>query len=253
MRFAPRPTAQARLICFSYAGGGGAVYRPWALALPSEVEVLAVQLPGRESRLREPPLRSMAALVEALAPALLPQLDRPVAFFGHSMGALLAYELARALHARGGPAPQHLMVSGRRAPQLQEPDAPIHHLPDEAFVGEIDRRYGGIPAEILQHRDILELLLPALRADMAAIETHRHQEGPALPCAITAFGGHDDPRAQPAVLQPWGAQTQAGLRTRHFPGGHFYFNDAAVRGQLIAEVGAVMAALHQTATNAIAR
>ncbi|MBL8341590.1 MAG: thioesterase [Rubrivivax sp.] len=234
--FLPRPNARVRLFCFSYAGGGGAVYRPFALALPDTVEALAVLLPGRERRLREPALASISAIVEGLVPALRDLLDRPFAFFGHSMGALVAFELARALPAYGLPSPGHLMISARRAPHLREPDPPLSHLPDDAFIAAIDQRYGGIPAEILQHRDVLELLLPALRADMAAIENHRHEPGPTLPCPIAMFGGHDDTRAGPDLLAPWQEQTQARTLMRQFAGGHFYFNDAGVRGQLIAEM-----------------
>ncbi len=236
MRFGQRPAPSARLVCFSYAGGGGAVYRPFALAMPPSIEVLAVLLPGRESRLREPPLTSVQAIVEALVPNLAPRLDRPFAFFGHSMGGLVAYEVARTLAARGLPGPAQIIVSARRAPHLAEPDAPLHGLPDDAFIAELDRRYGGIPAEILQHRDLLELMLPAMRADMMAIETHRHVPGPLLDCPITVFGGAGDARALPEALAPWQAHTRGPMQLRQFVGGHFYFNDAAVRGQLIAEL-----------------
>ncbi|MBI5722135.1 MAG: thioesterase [Burkholderiales bacterium] len=253
MRFAQRPAPSARLVCFSYAGGGGAVYRPFALALPSSIEVLAVQLPGRENRLREPPLKSVKAIVEALLPNLAPQLDRPYAFFGHSMGGLVAYEVARALRAQGLPGPARLVVSARRAPHLSEPDAPLHPLPDESFIAELDRRYGGIPAEILQHRDILELLLPAMRADMTAIETHRHLPGPLLDCPITVFGGTGDTRAQREVLAPWHEHTHGPVQVRQFAGGHFYFNDAAVRGQLVAELAHLLAPLAAQPAGAVAQ
>lgn len=241
MRFVPRPGAVTRLFCFSYAGGGAAVYRPFAVGLPSAIEVCAVQLPGRESRLREAPLGSIAAIVEALATQLEPFLERPFAFFGHSMGGLVAYEVARALRARGPAAPAHLLVSARRAPHLADTDAPLSHLPDDAFIAEIGRRYGGIPAEVLQHRDLLELLLPALRADMGAIEGYRHVAGPPLGCPITVFGGLEDDRAQREVLAPWRLHTTAASRVQQFAGGHFYFNDAAVRDRLIGEMGRVLA------------
>ena len=243
LRFASRPAAAARLICFSYAGGGGAVYRPFALALPPSIEVVALQLPGRENRLREAPLTSLPGIVEAVVPQLTTLLDRPFAFFGHSMGSLVAYEVARALAARGAPGPAHLMVSARRAPHLGEADPPLHALPDEDFIAAIDRRYGGIPAEILQHRDLLELLLPALRADMRAIETHRHVPGPLLDCPITVFGGSADTRAQREVLAPWREHTRGSTQLQQFAGGHFYFNDVAVRGQLVGEVARLLAPL----------
>ena len=239
-RFAARPAARLRLFCFSYAGGGAAVYRPWALAMPADVEVAAVLLPGRESRLREPPVRRMSELLGALVPALEPQLDRPFAFFGHSMGALVAYELACALQQRGGPVPQRLLISGRRAPHLPERDPPIHHLGDDAFVAEIQRRYNGIPPEVLQYPELLELLLPALRADMSVIETHRLHDAGQQPLPfngpISAFGGRDDARATRQEIEGWQAHTPEPLVMRQFAGGHFYFNDTETRDALIAAV-----------------
>ncbi len=181
LRFAPRPAARLRLFCFSYAGAGGAMYRTWLDALPPSIELCAVQLPGRENRFREPAFTSMQRLVETMVPALSPAFDLPYAFFGHSMGALVAFELARALHALPHVAPlTHLLVSGRKAPHLPEDDAPMRGLADDAFIAEIGRRYGGIPDEVLRERDLLDLLLPGLRADMTAIETHAHRAGAAV-------------------------------------------------------------------------
>jgi medium-chain acyl-[acyl-carrier-protein] hydrolase len=243
-RFAPRPQAALRLFCFSYAGGGAAVYRPWALAMPASVEVAAVVLPGRESRLREAPQRSLPELLAALVPALLPHLDRPFAFFGHSMGALVAFEVARTLARRGAPLPGRLFLSARRAPHLPETDPPIHGLDDDAFVAEIDRRYRGIPPEVLQYRELLDLLLPSLRADMAVIETYSHADhdgrygGP-----ITVYGGSGDARARPEQLAAWQQHTPHPLVLRQFDGGHFYFNEPAVRDALIADVSAQLRAL----------
>lgn len=241
-RFAPRPAARMRLFCFSYAGGGAAVFRPWALTMPADVEVAAVLLPGRESRLREPPMRSMSELLAALIPALEPQLDRPFAFFGHSMGSLVAFEVARALQRRGGPAPRRLLVSGRRAPHLPEREPPIHQLDDDAFIAEIQRRYNGIPPELLQYPELLELLLPALRADMSVIETHRpHDDGqPPVPFngPISVFGGRDDTRATRQELEGWNAHTPEPLVLRQFGGGHFYFSDTGTRDALITAVAA---------------
>lgn len=240
-RFRPRPLASLRLFCFSYAGGGAAVYRPWALAMPASVDLCAVVLPGRESRLREPPLRHMAELLAALAPALEPHLDRPFVFFGHSMGALVAYELARTLQHRGAPTPLRLLLSGRRAPHLPEPEPPIHHLEDESFMAEIQRRYNGIPAEVLQYRELLNLLLPSLRADMAVIETHRHEDAAARAAfagPISVFGGLDDVRASRHELEAWQDHTPQRITLRQFPGGHFYFNDSDTRDALIATVAA---------------
>jgi surfactin synthase thioesterase subunit len=242
-RFAPRPAAALRLFCFSYAGGGAAIFRPWALALPADVEVAAVLLPGREHRLRERPLDSMAALLQALLPALVPEFDRPFAFFGHSMGALVAFEAARALQGRGERAPARLLLSGRRAPHLPELETPIHGLGDDEFVAEIDRRYGGIPPDVMQHRDVLELLMPALRADMALIETHRHDGGARFAGPITVFGGEADQRAPLPQLQAWQQHTHRPLRLRQYAGGHFYFNQPPARERLLTDVAAELRAL----------
>jgi surfactin synthase thioesterase subunit len=239
-RFAPRPSAQLRLFCFSHAGGGGAIYRPWALAMPADIEVIAVVLPGRESRLSEPPLQRMADLLGDLQPALEPELDRPFAFFGHSMGALIAYELACGLQANCRPAPRRLLLSGLRAPHLPQRDPPISHLDDEAFVAEVRRRYDGIPAEVMKYPMLLEILIPALRADMQVIESYRHStagwplrpfEGP-----ISAFGGDTDARVPRQDLGAWQANTSKDLVVRQFPGGHFYLNERAVRDALVAAV-----------------
>jgi surfactin synthase thioesterase subunit len=212
--------------------------------MPADVEVSAVVLPGRESRLREPPLRSMTELVDALVPALAPHLDRPFAFFGHSFGALVAFEVARALPARRARSVSRLMVSGRRAPHLPDPDPPIHQLPDDTFVAEIDRRYGGLPAELKQDRELLELFLPGLRADIMVLETYRPAPGAQLDCPITAFGGDADLRAPRHQLEAWQQYTVWPLTLRQFPGGHFFLTDPRTRGELIGAVAAELRPLH---------
>jgi surfactin synthase thioesterase subunit len=167
----------------------------------------------------------MDLLVDQLLPNLAPYLDRPYAFFGHSMGAFLAFEVARRLEAENVRSPSHVIVSSRRAPHLSSSESLLHTLPDDAFVHEINRRYGGIPAEVAQHPDVLELLLPALRADITALETYRPLSGQPLRCPITALGGVDDPRVSGADLDAWRLQTVSQFETRLFPGGHFYLSD----------------------------
>lgn len=227
-----------RLFCFPYAGAGASVYRAWGEELPADVEICALQAPGREARLREPPLDDLGELVGRTAEHIRPLLDLPAVFFGHSMGAVVAFELTRTLEADHGSPVRLLIVSGRRAPQLQEPEPPIAGLSDDAFVAEIRRRYNGIPDELMQYPDLLALLLPALRADVAALERYQYRSGEPLECPVTAMGGADDPRALVAALQGWREVTRGPFSVQVFPGGHFYLQTA--RAQLLATLTAAL-------------
>jgi medium-chain acyl-[acyl-carrier-protein] hydrolase len=212
----------ARLFCFSYAGGGAAAFRLWPRSLGSAIETLAIQLPGRANRIQEPPLSSIPEIVDKLHLELLPVLDKPFAFFGHSMGAVVAAELCRSLALQGNPAPVHLFVSGRRPPGMAGLETPLRHLSDEAFVAEIDRRYGGIPPEVASDPDILSLLIPALRADVTALETHRPPIRSPMASPITAFGGTDDLLSPRSHLDAWARETRGEFAVKTFAGGHFY-------------------------------
>lgn len=250
LSFAPRPRARARLFCFPHAGVGASAYRLWPRHLPEELELWAIQPPGRESRLREPPMASIPALARSAAQAMAPLLDLPFALFGHSMGAVVAAEVARAIHGGAGPHPRHLLVSGRRPPHLPPTEPPLHPLPDPEFVAEIGRRYGGIHPEVLAQPELLELLLPALRADILALELHRPPPRPPLPCPISAFGGAEDRLIPREHLEAWRGETSGAFRVRVFPGGHFYLD--ARRAELLADVAAALAPLtgaaHREAT-----
>lgn len=226
VRMKRRSHARRRLLCVPYAGVGPSVYRRWAEALPADVEVGVLHLPGREGRLREAPFTRIEPLIDAASSALRPHLDLPFAMFGHSMGALVAFELARRFRDDRGSAPTHLFVSGRRAPHLPSRHPAITHLPDEEFVREIRRRYNGIPDEVMQHADLLALLLPGLRADLAVIEAYVHRPGRPLDCPIVAFGGVKDPEATETELVGWRQQTTGALSVRMFPGGHFFVQSA---------------------------
>jgi surfactin synthase thioesterase subunit len=175
-------------------------------------------------RLSEPAVTSVPRLVEAITEAVAQRPERRFAFFGHSMGAILASEVARRLTALSLPLPSHLIVSGRRPPHVADARPPIGHLPDADFVAEINRRYGGIPREILANPDVLALLLPGLRADMIALEAFRPGPRPPLPMPISAFGGDSDPLTPIAHLEAWRSETQTAFATRVFPGGHFYLD-----------------------------
>jgi medium-chain acyl-[acyl-carrier-protein] hydrolase len=239
----PKAAATVRLFCFPYAGGSASLFRRWSLTLPAHVEVCPVQLPGRESRFREKPFTRCMPLVEALAEALRPELDKPFAFFGHSMGALLAFELARLLRQLHGLSPVHLFVSGRRAPQTGPDDEQLHSLPDAALLEALGR-LKGTPPQILENAELMELLLPMLRADFAVCETYRYTPQPPLSCPITVFGGLHDPKASREHLDAWSGQTSAAFRMRMFAGDHFFLHSVeasllqALSEELSEELGA---------------
>jgi surfactin synthase thioesterase subunit len=238
VRTRSREHPRLRLICFSYAGMGASVYARWPDHLPQEIEVVTVQPPGREGRLLEPAWTSLQAIADKAANEIGSHIPGPIALFGHSMGAVIAHETARLLAAHGRE-PQHVFVSGRRAPHLADRDSPLHHLDDADFVDAIGRRYAAIPAAVLEDKDLFALLLPTLRADIAALETHPLREGVTLSCNLTAYGGVEDARVLPAELDAWRETTTGTFRARMFPGGHFYM--VAERAALIADVSSTLA------------
>jgi medium-chain acyl-[acyl-carrier-protein] hydrolase len=223
----PRPNARARLrlFCFPYAGGGASLFRTWPQELAAEIEVCAVQPPGREHRLIEAPFTRLAPLVEALAEVLQPYFTVPFAFFGHSMGALISFELARCLRDQGGEGPMHLFVSGCRAPQLPDPDPPIHELPEDEFVAELVH-LKGTPEGVMKDKELMELLLPVLRADFAICEKYLYQPGEPLDCPISAFGGLEDEEIGWDGVAAWEEQTRGAFTLRMVPGGHFFLHNA---------------------------
>lgn len=221
----PNPRAYLRLFCFPYAGGAASAFCTWSDDLPRGVEVCPIQLPGRESRLGEPPFTRLAPLVQALAPAIRPYLDKPFAFFGHSMGATISFELARQLRQQDDPGPVHLFVSGSRAPQIPDPDPPIHHLPEAEFVEEL-RRFNGTPELVLQNAELMQLFLPLLRADLALHEAYTYTADEPLDCPISAFGGLEDEEVSRDELAAWRDQTRGAFTLRIFPGDHFFLRSA---------------------------
>ena len=239
----PNPGARLRLLCFPYAGGGVAVFRAWPEHLPADIEVWAIQLPARDGRMREPVPEEVQALARAAAEGLAPRLEAPFACFGHSMGALLAFEFAREMRRRGKAGLTHLLVSARRAPQLARNETPLHTLPEQAFIEMLRRRYNGIPAAILAEPELLQLFLPMLRGDFKLIETYQYQDEAPLDCPITAFGGTQDDLALPDDLGAWQAQTHGAFDLQLFAGGHFYLQAqlpqlaAAITTALQAHIG----------------
>lgn len=227
-----------RLYCFPYAGGGWQVFRDWPDMLPG-VELWMVQLPGRGMRFKEEALSSMPPLVQNLADHL-PQNggdEKAYAFYGHSMGARLAFELTRSLRRRQMPLPDHLLVSGCQAPQLPFDQRPIHNLPREAFLHELERR-NGTPPEVMAHEELLDLLLPMLRADFAVFETAVYQSEAPLLLPISAFGGLDDPIVSPEALQAWSEQTMGSFSASFLPGDHFFLRTA--EEALLNQIGRIL-------------
>lgn len=219
-----QPTGKIRVFCFPYAGGTTRIYRHWSEYAAGSIEIIPVQLPGREMRMNEAPFCRMDALIDALVYFLGAELAQgPFALLGHSMGGKIAFELARALEARQGPAPVHLFVSGTGAPQLPERGPRVHHLNDAALVDEL-RRMGGTPEEILSNQWVMQVLLPFIRADYTLSETWQYTPGEPLHCPITAFGGKQDPDLSWSEIDAWRTVTTQQFRTRMFNGDHFFIH-----------------------------
>jgi surfactin synthase thioesterase subunit len=232
IRFSRGDAARVRLFCFSYAGGGASVFRTWNEGLPPDVDVWAAQLPGRETRVAEPPLRRMPALVDELYDAITEHLDRPYMLFGHSMGALVAFELARRLRDAGRPEPLHLFLAAFRAPQLPNPNIKIYHLPDEVLTTVL--RKEGTPEQVLGNQELMRVLLPTLRADFELCDTYEYRAEPPLRMPVSVFGGHQDVRVSRSDLEPWRRQAGGPFRLAMIPGSHFFLHSA--QDLLLAEI-----------------
>lgn len=223
----PNPNARLRVFCFPFAGGGASVYNGWGAALPAGVELVSVQLPGRERRIMEKPFRQIPPLLDALEPALAPLLDKPFVFFGYSMGTRVALALTQRWQSRGAPLPLGMVVAAAGAPHRARESR--DELDDAAFI-ELLRKYEGTPAEVFAHKELLEMVMPMLRADFSIADSVL----PALPvrCPITAFGSHTDSHVPMPELERWSELTTSDFRARHFPGTHFFLRTA--REQLLA-------------------
>jgi medium-chain acyl-[acyl-carrier-protein] hydrolase len=225
LRSSPRAETKLRLFCFPYAGGTASVYRSWGDQLPPHVEVIPVEPPGRGKRLVEPPFRRLPELIEALTPVVIPLLDMKYALFGHSMGATIAFELARELCRRNEPQPEQLFVSGRRAPQIPDDDPPTYNLPDDEFRAEL-LRLNGTPVEVLEHAELMNLMLPILRADFELVQTYVYSEDAPLRCPISVYGGLQDQDVPRESLLSWKQQTVAKCSLHMMPGDHFFLRSA---------------------------
>ena len=214
-----------RLFCLPYAGGGSSLFRSWSKGLPQNLELCAVQLPGRENRIREQPFRHISGLIQILTEIIESYLNLPYAIFGHSVGAIVAFELARRIRKLYGLSPTHLFVSARSAPHIPPREAPIHRLPDAAFIEEL-RLYEGIPELLLREKELMQLLLPAIRADFAINETYVYSAEEPLECPISVFGGLQDLKVSSNYLTPWREHTRMAFSQHMFPGNHFFLQSS---------------------------
>lgn len=213
-----------RLFCFPYAGGSSGTFARWRQKLSPGIQTELVQLPGRGMRFAEPPFASCDLLVETLATDFFPKLSTPFAFFGHSMGALIAFELARYLRSHHKRSPQYLFLSGCSAAHVFEISPKIHELPEDKFIEEL-RRLDGTPAEVFDNPELLKILLPGLRADFTICETYRYKDSEPLDCPITAFAGDDDREIKVADVRAWQLQTTGSFSFHVFSGGHFFLHE----------------------------
>ncbi|MGO9271199.1 MAG: thioesterase II family protein [Terriglobia bacterium] len=221
----PKPRARLRLFAFPFGGGGASSYRNWHDSFGEEIDVCPIQIPGREGRVSETAFTQIQPLIDALADGLDYYSDLPFVFFGHSMGALICYELVRRLIRDDRMLPARIFVSGCRAPRDMPHDRTRHQLADSAFTEELRRL--GTPSPVLENSDMMAYLMPILRADFELVDTYRYSPGPQIDSAITAFGGTEDSEVSEEGLNGWRAETSGDFRLTMFPGDHFYILDSS--------------------------
>ena len=226
-RFHPAPDSAVRLVCLPHAGGSASFYFPLSKALAPEVDVLAVQYPGRQARRQEPGIGSLPELADRIFEVIRHLDDRPLALFGHSMGAVLAYEVALRMQDAGLPTPVRLFASGRRAPSRDRLER-LHLGSDEQLLDEV-RRLGGPHAALLADPEIVEVIMPVIRGDYRAVENYRHEPGRSLQCPVTVLTGDSDPRVSIGEAAAWEEHTTGPTELQVFPGGHFFLVDENAR------------------------
>jgi surfactin synthase thioesterase subunit len=218
-QYHPRTDAETVVVCFPHAGGSASYYRPMSAALPASVGLYAVQYPGRQDRLREPLVADVVSMAEAIAPAVLTLADRPLALFGHSMGASVAFEVGRRLERWGAP-PVALFVSSRHAPS--RPRGTEHHLADDKGLVSAVVKLGGPGVELMDDPEFVAMVLPTIRSDYRAAETYLGEPGATVRCPVVALLGDDDPDVGVDDTRVWAEHTTGEFTLRLFPGNHFY-------------------------------
>ena len=223
--FKPKHNASMRLFCFHYGGAGVSIFRSWANDVIDYAEVIAIQLPGREERYNEPLLKNIQSVVEELSLNFNEYTSKPFIFFGHSLGALIAFEFARELRRKGMPQPMHLIVSGTKAPHIIHEKPPIHSFLDEKFIREL-KKYNGIPHSIIENKELISIFLPAIRSDFCIYETYEHKNECPLSYPITALGGLSDDTFDRKNLIEWKDQTGHSFKHCFLAGNHFFIKDS---------------------------
>lgn len=220
----PGAGRRLRLYCFAYAGGSARMYQSWQALVPPELEICAVELPGRAARFHEAPYESLHPLVDALSEVLEVDSSLPYAFFGHSLGGLLAFELARRRQVQGRSLPEQLFVSASAAPrQRTAARRPLSLMDDESLLAEL-KRYNGTPPEVLANRELMSLYLPTLRADFGLVDGFVYRPGPQLAMPISVFCGTADHHVNGTGIEEWAQETRAGCTFDWFEGDHFFIH-----------------------------
>jgi medium-chain acyl-[acyl-carrier-protein] hydrolase len=232
------PNARCRLFCLPHSGSGASQFFSWQKFLPPVLDICPIQLPGRENRLREAPLTQIHRIAEMLGAELMPYLDRPYILYGYSTGALIAFELARQLRRQKIAPAVSLYALARPAPHLPQTKYPLHQLPDEMFLAELTQRFNGMSPLILQDRELMELLLPTLRADITALETYVYQPETPLECPIRVYGGSFDSTTTEDELRAWRIHTKSSFNLQILPGDHFFIrsNQQSIFQAIAAEI-----------------
>ncbi|TQV77388.1 thioesterase [Aliikangiella marina] len=218
----PNPSATMRLICFHYGGGSASAYRDWPRLLPANVELCAVQLPGREKRFNEKYITEFPELTEKLCDELKAFLTKPYVVFGHSLGAMVSFEWLRVLQQSNLMLPLLYIPSGMPAPQLYYPNKPIGELPEDEFVNELLLTYGDNLGNVLRDKDLRSVFMPQLRGDFKLLESYQFKEASVLDCQIHALAGDEEENIGDADLAAWGVHTQNSFSSKRFNGGHFF-------------------------------
>jgi medium-chain acyl-[acyl-carrier-protein] hydrolase len=217
-------TPMLRVFCMPYAGGSADIYRGWQRWFPEQIDICLVHLPGRGTRVREEPFTQLTPLVKAIAAHIGGEIKVPYALYGHSMGALISFELGRELFGKHHNSPAHVFVSGCRAPQWPKTEPPTFNLPHDKFIHEL-KRLNGTPREVLDDRELMEVFLKILRADFEIVDTYEYHPKERLSCPITVYGGLQDEDVSVESCRAWQEQTSANCKVHMFEGDHFFMRD----------------------------